>query len=196
MSNRLPDAALNQLFYEARTHSSWDGTPISEEDLHAIYDMAKMGPTSANGQPLRVVFVTSAEAKEKLKPALAPGNVEKTMSAPVVAILAYDLNFYENYPETFPIRDMRPMFVGKPDLIQETAFRNGTLQAAYLIIAARALGFDCGAMSGFNSAAVDAAFFAGTSVKSNFLCNIGHGDGKAMFPRLPRLDFDRVCQIV
>jgi 3-hydroxypropanoate dehydrogenase len=196
MTQRLSDDALSQIFHEARTHSSWRPDAVSEADLHAIYDLAKMGPTSANGQPMRIAFVISAEAKEKLRPALAPGNVDKTMSAPVVAILAHDLDFYEYYPETFPIRDMRSMYVGKPKMIEEAAFRNGTLQSAYFIIAARALGFDCGPMSGFDNAMVDEVFFDGTKIKSNFLCNIGHGDGKSLFPRLPRLDFDRVCTIL
>ena len=195
MANALPDAVLDQLFREARTHQSWNPEPVSDEDLRRIYELAKMGPTSANGQPLRVVFVKSREAKERLKPALAPGNLDKTMAAPVTAIVAYDLDYFELFPETFPLRDMRAVFAGKSDMIAEHAFRNGTLQGAYLIMAARALGFDCGAMSGFDRAAVDEAFFAGTQIKSNFLCNIGLGDGKILFPRLPRLDFDRVCRI-
>ncbi len=196
MAEPSPEAVLDQLFRKARTHSSWDPAPVTEADLRAIYELAKMGPTSANGQPMRVVFVQSAEAKERLKPALAPGNLDKTMAAPVTAIVAYDLDYYKLFPETFPIHDMRSAFEGKPDLIAEHAFRNGTLQGGYLIMAARALGFDCGPMSGFDRAMVDELFFADTAIKSNFLCNIGHGDGKTMFPRLPRLDFDRVCRII
>jgi 3-hydroxypropanoate dehydrogenase len=195
MANTLPDSALDTLFREARTHSSWSSTPVGDDDLRAIYDLAKMGPTSANGQPLRIVFVRSPEAKERLKSALAPGNVEKTMSAPVTAVFGYDLAFHELFPETFPVYDMRANFIGKPDLIAEHAFRNGSLQAAYFMIAARALGFDIGGMSGFDRAKVDELFFDGTAIKSNFLCNIGHGDGDKMFPRLPRLAFDRVGRI-
>jgi 3-hydroxypropanoate dehydrogenase len=195
MASPLPDSALDLMFREARTHSSWSPEPVSDDDLRAVYDFAKMGPTSANGQPVRIVFVRSPEAKERLKTALAPGNVDKTMAAPVTAIMAYDLEYHELFPETFPIRDMRAMFVGKPEMIAEHAFRNGTLQAAYFMMAARALGFDIGGMSGFDRSKVDALFFAGTAIKSNFLCNIGHGDGKAIFDRLPRLPFDRVCRI-
>jgi 3-hydroxypropanoate dehydrogenase len=195
MATALPDDALDTLFREARTHSSWSPAPVGDEDLRAIYDLAKMGPTSANGQPFRIVFVRSPEAKERLKSALAPGNVDKTMSAPVTAIFGYDLGFHELFPETFPVYDMRANFVGKPEMVAEHAVRNGSLQAAYFMIAARALGFDVGGMSGFNRDKVDELFFAGTAIKSNFLCNIGHGDGKALFPRLPRLAFDRTCRV-
>jgi 3-hydroxypropanoate dehydrogenase len=186
MATALPDSALDQLFREARTHSSWSPEPVGDNDLRAIYDLAQMGPTSANGQPLRTVFIRSPEAKEKLK----------TMSAPVTAIFGYDLEFHELFPETFPVYDMRANFVGKPEMVAEHAVRNGSLQAAYFMIAARALGFDVGGMSGFNREKIDELFFAGTAIKSNFLCNIGHGDGKALFPRLPRLAFDRTCRIL
>jgi 3-hydroxypropanoate dehydrogenase len=196
MADALPDFALDVLFREARTHSSWSPAAITDDDLMAIYDLAKMGPTSANGQPLRIAFVRSPEAKERLKSALAPGNVDKTMTAPVTAIFAYDLEFHELFPETFPVYDMRANFVGKPEMVAEHAVRNGTLQAAYFMIAARALGFDVGGMSGFDRARVDELFFPGGQIKSNFLCNLGHGDGKAMFPRLPRLAFDRTCRIL
>ena len=193
---RLSEAVLNQLFRDARTHMSWSADPITDDDLHAIYDLVKMGPTAANTQPLRVVFLRSAEAKEKLRPILAAGNVDKTMAAPATALIGYDLEFYEFASQTFPSRDMRTGFAENAALAEEMAIRNGTLQAGYLIMAARALGFDCGPMSGFNRPAADLAFFAGTRVKSNFLCNIGHGDGKVMFPRNPRLAFDQTCQIL
>jgi 3-hydroxypropanoate dehydrogenase len=196
MTNPLPDTALDQLFREARTQNSWAPGPVSDADLAAIYDLAKMGPTSANGQPMRIAFVRSAEAKERLKPALMPGNIDKTMAAPVTAIMAYDLDFFELYPELFPPRDMRPMFAGNAAMAEEHAFRNATLQSAFFIVAARALGFDCGPMSGFNRPMVDELFFAGTQIRSNFLCNLGHGDGKNLFPRLPRLDFARACRIL
>lgn len=192
----LSDSAIDQLFRDARTHQSWAPTPVTDADIGAIYALARLGPTSANSQPMRVVFVRSPEAKEKLKPALSPINVEKTMTAPVTAIIAYDLDFSDYLPETFPHRDVRPLFAGKPQLIAETASRSGTLQGAYLIMAARALGLDCGPMSGFDPAMVDQLFFAGTNIKSNFLCNIGHGRGTAVADRSPRLDFERTCQIV
>jgi 3-hydroxypropanoate dehydrogenase len=196
MSDHLSDDALDLIFRDARTHGAWDDRPVEDDDLRRIYDLAKMGPTSANGQPLRIVFVKSPEAKARLKPALAPANVDKTMAAPVTAIFAHDVTFHDNFPETFPIHDMRPLFAGNPQLAHDTAFRNGSLQSAYMIIAARALGFDCGAMSGFDNAMVDREFFAGSEIKSNFLCNIGHRAGDAPWPRLPRLDFDRTCQIL
>jgi 3-hydroxypropanoate dehydrogenase len=155
-----------------------------------------MGPTSANCQPLRVVLVSTPDGKERLRSALAPGNVDKTMSAPVTAIFGHDLDFPDTMQEVFPHIDARSWFVGKPDLIQSTAFRNGTLQAAYFMLAARAVGLDCGPMSGFDNDKVDAEFFAGTNIRSNFLCNLGHGTDKDLFPRSPRFAFDRVCQIV
>ena len=202
MDQQLPgrgavaESAIDQLFRDARTHLSWAPTPITDADIRAIYDLAKLGPTSANSQPMRVVFVRSPEAKEKLKPALSAINVEKTMSAPVTAIIGYDLDFPDYLLEAFPHRDVRPLFAGKTQLIEETAFRSGTLQGAYLIMAARALGFDCGPMSGFDPAQIDRLFFAGTNIKSNFLCNIGHGRGAAVAGRNPRLDFERTCQIL
>lgn len=202
MDQRIPgrspihDAALDQLFRDARTHLSWSPTPVTDDDIRAIYDLAKLGPTSANSQPMRVVFIRSPEAKAKLKPALSPINVEKTMSAPLTAIIGHDLDFVDYLLETFPHRDVRPLFAGNAKLIEETAVRSGTLQGAYLIMAARALGFDCGPMSGFNPTLVDEIFFAGTNVKSNFLCNIGHGQGTAVSARNPRLDFERACQLL
>jgi 3-hydroxypropanoate dehydrogenase len=196
MSEKLAEAALDQLFRSARTFNAFLPKPVSDEQLHALYELLKFGPTSANCSPMRVVFVKSAEAKEKLKPFLSEGNRAKTMAAPVTAIIATDYEFYEKLPQLFPHADARSWFVGNQGLIDGTAFRNGTLQGAYVIMAARALGLDCGPMSGFDSAGVDQAFFAGTPVKSNFLINIGYGDsGKDLFPRSPRLSFDEACRV-
>ncbi|HEY0525649.1 MAG TPA: malonic semialdehyde reductase [Stellaceae bacterium] len=196
MHKILPDEGLDILFREARTHNGWLDKPVSDTLLQAIFELAKMGPTSANCSPMRVVFVKSREAKERLRPALSAGNMEKTMTAPVTAVLAYDLEFYEHLPKLFPQTDARPWFTGKPELIQATAFRNGSLQGAYFITAARALGLDCGPMSGFDNAKVDAEFFPDGKVKSNFLCNVGYGDPSKLFPRNPRFAFEEVCRIV
>ena len=196
MSNILSDAALDRIFRNARTHNHWQEREVSDVLLQAVFDLAKMGPTSANCSPMRVVFVKSPEAKARLKPALAEGNVEKTMAAPVTAIVGHDLEFYERLPQLFPHTDARSWFVGKPELSRDTAFRNGSLQGAYLMIAARSLGLDCGPMSGFDNAAVDRAFFPDGQVKSNFLCNLGHGDPEKLHPRSPRLDFDQVCRVL
>ena len=196
MHKILPDVGLDILFREARTHNGWLDKPVSDTLLQAIFELAKMGPTSANCSPMRVVFVKSREAKERLRPALSAGNMEKTLTAPVTAILAYDLEFYEHLPKLFPQTDARPWFTGKPELIQATAFRNGSLQGAYFITAARALGLDCGPMSGFDNAKVDAEFFPDGKVKSNFLCNVGYGDPSKLFPRNPRFAFEEVCRIV
>ncbi len=196
MTGALNQDALDQLFVEARTHNGWQSKPVPENLLRQIWDLTKMGPTSANCSPARIVFVVSAEGRERLKPCLAEGNVDKTMTAPVTAIIGNDMKFYDRLPELFPHTDARAWFEGNDDLIQVTAFRNATLQGAYFMLAARALGLDTGAMSGYDEAAVDEAFFAGTSIKSNFLCNIGFGNGKDMFPRSPRLDFDDACSIV
>lgn len=192
----LSAEALDQLFREARTFNAWQDRPVSDELLAEAVDLAKMAPTSVNASPMRIVFVRSAEAKAKLKPALADGNVEKTMAAPVTAIIAHDLEFYESLPKLFPHADARAWFVGNDPFIEATAFRNGSLQGAYLILALRALGLDSGAMSGFNNALVDETFFAGTKVKSNFLLNIGYGSQKNLFPRSPRLDFGEIAKIV
>ncbi|MFD0985636.1 malonic semialdehyde reductase [Methyloligella solikamskensis] len=192
----LDEAALDQLFHAARTHNAWLDKEVPDELLHQLIDIVKMGPTSANTLPARFVFVKSPEAKEKLKPLLSEGNQEKTMQAPVCAIIAHDLEFYERLPEQFPHTNAKSWFEGKPEKIQETAFRNGTLQGAYLIIAARALGLDCGPMSGFDAKGVDEAFFAGTPYKANFLCNIGYGDDSELMPRSPRPDFDDIAEIV
>ncbi len=196
MSEILQDAGLDQLFRQARTYRAWRDEPVSEVLLQAVYDLAKMGPTSANCSPMRVVFVTSAEAKERLRPALDKGNVEKTMTAPATAIVGYDLAFYEKLPFLAPHADMRAMFAGKPALIEETAKRNSSLQGAYLMFAVRALGLDCGPMSGFDRKKVDAEFFPNSEIRANFLCNIGYGDKDALHPRQPRLAFDDACDIV
>jgi 3-hydroxypropanoate dehydrogenase len=196
LTEKLPDACLDQLFREARTHNAWQDKDVLDSLLHEIVDLAKLGPTSANSSPARFVFVKSPEAKERLKPHLSDGNRDKTMKAPVCAIVAYDLDFYEHLPKLFPHTDARSWFAGKKDKIAETAFRNGSLQGAYLIMAARALGLDCGPMSGFDNAGVDLEFFAGTNIKSNFLCNLAYGDASVLFPRSPRFDFDEMARII
>jgi nitroreductase len=188
--------ALDQIFLEARTHNVWLDKDVSDDTLRRIYDLMKWGATSANSLPARFVFVKSADAKEKLLQCVSKGNYEKTKQAPVTAIVAFDLEFYEKLPVLLPHADARSWFIGNEKLIEATAFRNGTLQGAYLIIAARALGLDCGPMSGFDNAKVDAAFFEGTSWKSNFLCNLGYGDASKLFPRSPRLDFEEACRII
>jgi 3-hydroxypropanoate dehydrogenase len=196
MREILSEVALDQLFREARTLNAWLPKEVSDEQLHQLYELAKFGPTSANSSPMRVVFVKSKAAKEKLAPFLSEGNRAKTMAAPVTAIIAQDHEFYEKLPQLFPHADARSWFAGNQPAIDTTAFRNATLQGAYVIIAARALGLDCGAMSGFDNAGVDAAFFAGTPVRSNFLINIGYGDAsRDLFPRSPRLTFDEACRI-
>lgn len=193
---RIADgSALSVIFQDARTHSAWQDRPVSEELLRAAWDLAKMGPTSANCSPARIVFVVSSEAKEKLKPALSEGNVAKTMAAPATAIFGYDLAFYERLPELFPHTDARSWFVGKEKHIETTAFRNASLQSGYFILAARALGLDCGPMSGFDNAKVDEVFFAGTPIRSNFLCNLGYGDASKLRPRNPRLSFEDACRV-
>ncbi len=190
------EADLDLIFRAARTQNSFKPEAVAEELLRQVYDLAKMGPTSANCSPARFIFVVSKEGKEKLRPALSAGNLAKTMAAPLTAIIGYDTEFYDLLPELFPHEDARSWFAGKPALIQETALRNSSLQAAYLMIAARALGLDCGPMSGFDQAKVNAAFWPDGRVKANFLCNIGYGDDQGLFPRSPRLSFDRACQII
>jgi 3-hydroxypropanoate dehydrogenase len=193
----LDDRALDVIFRHARTHNAWLPKPVSDETLRRFYDLMKWGPTSANCSPARILFVRSPEAKKRLKPALSDGNRDKTLAAPVTAILGYDLEFYDMLPRLFPHdQSARSWFAGKPEVIRNTAFRNGTLQGAYMIIAARAVGLDCGPMSGFDNDKVDAEFFAHSSVRSNFLCNLGYGDPKALFPRSPRLPFDEACSIL
>jgi 3-hydroxypropanoate dehydrogenase len=190
------DATLDRIFRNARTHYAWQKRDVPVELLREAWDLAKLGPTSANCSPARIAFVVSAEAKERLRPCLIPGNVDKTMAAPATAIIGHDLTFYERLPELFPHTDAKSWFVGNERLIETTAFRNGTLQGAYFMLAARALGLDCGPMSGFDNAMVDAAFFAGTTIRSNFLCNLGYGDASVLYPRSPRLGFDDACQVL
>jgi 3-hydroxypropanoate dehydrogenase len=196
MRTPLTSAGHDLLFKEARSHNGWKADKISEAQLREIYDLMKMGPTSANCSPARVIFVTTPEGKEKLRPALSSGNLDKTMSAPATAIIGYDTQFYEHLPELFPHTDARPWFTSNPTLAEETAFRNSSLQGAYLIMAARALGFDTGPMSGFDPAKVNQAFWPDGRVKVNFLCNIGIGDESKLFGRSPRMPFEKFCKIV
>jgi len=193
MSEAINPSALKTLFTDARTHNGWQDIPVSDETLREIYDLMKWGPTSANCSPARIVFVRTSEGKEKLAPALSSGNLAKTLAAPVTAIVAWDSEFYERLPELFPHGDARSWFTTSPELAQETAFRNSSLQAAYLIFACRALGLDTGPMSGFDPQKVDAAFFTGTGLKSNLLINIGYGDASKVYARLPRLTFEDAC---
>jgi len=195
-SSRISGDALDQLFRKARTHSAWLPRRVSKETLREVYDLARMGPTSANSTPARFVFLESEAAKARLVPALAPLNVEKTKAAPVTVIVAWDTEFYEKLPQLFPHANMRSYFVGNQALIDETAFRNGSLQGGYFILAARAVGLDCGPMSGFDAAKVNAEFFPDGKWKVNFLCNLGYGDPGKLFPRSPRLDFDEACRVL
>ena len=208
MSQQLSDEALDALFRKARTYTSWLDKPVSDEVLHQLYDLMKWGPTSANCSPARILFLRTHEAKQRLLPALSPNNVDKTMQAPVTTILAYDLKFYENLPRLFPHNPgAREWFSNSPELAEVTAFRNGTLQGGYFILAARSLGLDCGPMSGFDNAKVDAEFFSAAEnepafappasrIKSNFLCNLGYGDASKLFPRNPRLAFEEACRLL
>jgi len=193
---RLDDAALDQLFRNARTYNAWLPKPVTHDTLHAIYDLMKWGPTSANCCPLRIVFVQSREAKERLAVCMNPGNVDKTRQAPVTAVLGMDMEFYEKLPQLFPHTDARSWFAGKPAAIESTAFRNSSLQGAYFIIAARALGLDAGPMSGFRNAGVDQEFFPDGRWRSNFLINLGHGDPARLKERNPRLAFEDACRIL
>ena len=206
----ISDEALNVVFREARTFSAWTNQPVSDETLRKIYELAKWGATSANSGPARFMFLRSREAKERLKPALSAGNVDKTMTAPVTVIVAYDLKFYEKLPKLFPYNPgLRNVFASNPQLVEITALRNSSLQGAYLMLAARSLGLDCGPMSGFDNAKVDDAFFGADKcedceqeffprghVKSNFLCNIGYGDRSKLLPRGPRLEFNEACTLL
>lgn len=193
----LDKKSLDILFNEARTHNVWLDKPVDDILLQQAYDLAKMAPTAANTQPLRIVFVKSKEAKEKLKPCLDAGNVDKTMAAPATAIVGMDMAFYEHMGKLFPhAKDARSWFEGNDVSIQQNAFRNGSLQGGYFMLAARSLGLDCGPMSGFNNDMVDKAFFTGTKIKSNFLCNLGYGDASKLFPRGPRFTFAEACKIV
>ncbi len=197
MTKPVGDEILDVLFRDARTHRSWRPEPVERELLAAIYDLAKWAPTTNNTSPARFWLVVSADAKNRLKPHVNPGNVEQTMTAPVTAIIGYDLSFYEFMPNLSPNPGARDSWQKRsPAELEEAAFRNGTLQAGYFIIAARALGLDCGPMSGFDNAGVDREFFAGTNIKSNLLCNLGHGDGRSLRPRAGRLDFDAACRIL
>jgi 3-hydroxypropanoate dehydrogenase len=197
MAKLLGDDGLDLIYRHARTHNVWLDKPVDDALLRRVYDLAKMGPTSANMCPMRVVFVKSKEAKEKLKPALDAGNVDKTMKAPATAIIAMDIHFFEQLPKLFPHADAKAWFKDLPaNVLEYIALRNSSLQGAYFMLAARSQGLDCGPMSGFNNAKVDEAFFAGTSVKSNFLCNLGYGDVSKLYPRSPRLSFDEACKIV
>lgn len=197
MRDTLDDRALDQLFREARTYPSWSDRPVSDDQLRALYDLGKWGPTSMNCQPVRLLFLKSPEAKARLRPALMAGNVAKVEAAPVTVIVAHDLDFHGHLPQLFPhLTGAREMFAGDPQLAAETAFRNGSLQGAYLILAARALGLDVGPMSGFDNAAVDREFFPEGRVRSNFLANIGHGDDAGLYPRGPRLPFDAAATVL
>ena len=207
---QLNDESLDLIFRKARTHNVWLDKPVDDALLAQVYDLAKMGPTSANMCPMRIVFVKSKAAKEKLKPALDAGNLEKTMAAPVTAIIGMDIRFYEKLPKLFPHADARAWFADTPELAEVTARRNSSLQGAYFIMAARSLGLDCGPMSGFDHAKVDHEFFPASAqegtfqqeyfpdshIKSNFLCNLGYGDPAGLFPRSPRLDFDEGCKLL
>jgi 3-hydroxypropanoate dehydrogenase len=193
----IDEASLKLLLTEARTQNGWLPTPVSEAELRRIYDIVKMGPTSTNSCPARFVFLRTPEAKARLLPALSPGNVEKTKQAPVTAIIGWDTRFWELLPKLFPHRpEMKDNFSNNAPFAHATAFRNSSLQGAYFMIAARACGLDVGGMSGFDNAKVDAEFFPDGRVKSNFLCNIGHGDPSKVLPKLPRLDFEEACTLL
>jgi len=192
----VSDDALNQILREARTFSAWLPQPVGLDLLRQVYQLARLGPTSANSSPARYVFLTTSQAKERLRSALSAGNVQKTMTASVTVIVAYDTEFYERLPKLFPQADARSWFAGNQALIDETAFRNGSLEGAYFILAARALGLDCGPMSGFDAAKVNAEFFPDGKWKANFLCNIGYGDHTKLFPRNPRLSFEEACRVL
>jgi len=211
MHTRLDDGALDQLFREARTHYAWTDRPVADETLRELYELLKWAPTSANANPARFVFLRSAEAKQRLVPALAPANVQKVLTAPVTVIVALDLKFYEKLPRIFPHSpNMRALFESSPELVEVTARRNSSLQGAYMLLAARALGLDCGPISGFDNAKVDEEFFAAGQpcdgcdqeffpqghVRSNFICNLGYGDESKLFPRLPRLAFAEACSVL
>jgi 3-hydroxypropanoate dehydrogenase len=196
---KLSPEDIDLIFRAARTQNGWQAKPVSDEQLHELYELMKWAPTTMNTSPARILFLRSREAKERLKPALSPGNVDKTMAAPVTAVIGYDTQFYELLPKLFPHnQNARGIFAGddKKAHVETTAFRNGSMQGGYFIIAARAIGLECGPMSGFNNAKVDAEFFAGTAIKSNFLCNLGYGDPSKVMPRSPRLAFDEACKLL
>ena len=193
----LDDVALDLILRKARTQNGWLPTPVTDDQLRAIYDIMRLGPTSANSCPARIVFLRTAAAKARLIPALSPTNVDKTKAAPVTAIIGYDTRFFELMPKLFPHRpDMKDNYANNPGLAEVTAFRNGTLQGAYFMIAARAVGLDVGGMSGFDNAKVDTEFFPDGRIKSNFLCNLGYGDPAKILPKLPRLDFEEACTLL
>lgn len=211
MSKPLNDDALDQLFRQARTHNAWLDKPVGDDLLRQLYELMKWGPTSANSSPARILFLRTAEARQRLKPALSPGNVAKTMSAPVTAIIGYDGRFYEHLPKLFPHTDARAWFANTPELAEVTARRNSSLQGAYLMLAARSLGLDCGPMSGFDQAKVEREFFPrgdeqqddfqqeyfpDSHIKTNFICNLGYGDPAKLLPRSPRLAFDEACKLL
>jgi 3-hydroxypropanoate dehydrogenase len=196
LSGKLASACLDQLFRDARTHNVWLDRDVPDALLHELVDLVKLGPTSANCSPARFLFVKSREAKEQLRPHLSEGNRDKTMKAPVCTIIGYDLDFYKHLPKLFPHTNAKSWFEGDDKKIFDTAFRNGTLQGAYLIMAARALGLDCGPMSGFDNKGVDRDFFAGTNTRSNFLCSLGYGDATKLLPRSPRFSFDEMARIL
>lgn len=196
MANPLNDEALDSLFFNARTHNAWQDREVSDALLVQLYDTLKMGPTAMNGLPGRFIFIKSKSAKERLRPSLSEGNLEKTMVAPATVIVAYDTQFYEHLGTLFPAYDARPMYEANPDKAQEAAYRNGTLQGGYFILAARALGLDVGPMSGFDNAKLDAEFFPDGRFKSNFLANLGYGDEAGLYPRGPRLEFEQACSIL
>jgi len=188
------NVTTEDLFDNARTHNAFTNEAVPEATLRHLYDLMKWGPTSANCSPARIIFVTTGAGKDKLLPCIAPANAEKTRSAPVTAIIGMDMAFYDKLPQLFPHADAKSWFVGNQKMIDATAFRNSSLQGGYFIVAARALGLDCGPMSGFDAAKVDEAFWAGTSVKTNFICNLGHGDASKLFGRSPRLSFEEACR--
>lgn len=193
---RVDGEALDVLFREARTHSAWLPRTVPGELLRAAYELARLAPTSANSSPARFVFLTTPEAKERLVPALMPGNVDKTRSAPVTVVVAQDMEFYEQLPRLFPFVDARSWFAGNPGMIADTAARNSSLQGAYFLLAARALGLDCGPMSGFDAEKVNAEFFPDGKWRANFLINLGYGDPARLYPRAPRLEFDEACRVL
>ncbi len=198
MSDRpvIDDSACDLLFREARSHNGWLDKPVADETLRAAFALTKMGPTSANCSPMRIIFIRTPDEKKKLEPCVSGGNFEKTMSAPVTAVIANDFEFYEHFDFLFPHDDARSWFTGNQTLIDTKAMRNGSLQGAYFMLACRAVGLDCGPMSGFENEMVDAIFFAGTKIRSNFLCNLGYGDPSALFPRSPRFAFEEVCTLL
>lgn len=196
MEAMIDEKALDRLFLEARSYYSWKDKDVADQTLKDLIELMKMGPTSFNSLPARVIFVKSSEEKEKLLTCVMPGNTEKIKLAPVCAIMGYDREFYQKLPKFFPHQDVMSVFKGNDDLIENTAYRNGTLQGGYFIIAARALGLDCGAISGFDNDAVDRLFFPCGTIRTNFLCNLGYGDSKGLFPRSPRPDFQEIASII